>query len=29
LLRMEINQDELTRQEMNRAVDMRYNFHRW
>jgi hypothetical protein len=26
---MEINQDELTRQEMNRAVDMRYNFHRW
>lgn len=29
LLRMEINQDELTRQELNRAVEMRYNYHRW
>jgi hypothetical protein len=29
LLRMEINQDELTRQELNRAVEMRYNYRRW
>jgi hypothetical protein len=29
LLRIEVNQDELTRQELNRAVEMRYNYHRW
>lgn len=29
LLRIEINQDELTRQELNHAVEMRYDYHRW
>ena len=29
LLRIEINQDELTRQELNRAVEMRYNYYWW
>ena len=29
LLRIEINQDELTRQELNQAVEMRYSYYRW
>ena len=29
LLRMEINQDELTRQELNHAVEVGYGYHRW
>ncbi len=29
LLRIEINQDELTRRELNRAVEMRFNHYRW
>jgi hypothetical protein len=29
LLRIEINQDELTRRELNHAVEMRYGYYRW
>ncbi len=29
LLRIEINQDEITRRQLNHAVEMRYGYYRW
>ncbi|NLH15418.1 MAG: hypothetical protein GX455_02455 [Phycisphaerae bacterium] len=29
LLRIEVNQDEITRRQLNHAVEMRYGYYRW